>query len=450
MVIDLNDITRVYRSGTLSVEALRGITLSVEEGEFLSVMGASGSGKSTLMNILGCLDSPTSGEYRLNGEPVSSFKKEKLATIRNKTLGFVFQNFHLLPKTSALENVVLVFPGARQLGGVSIGGGSANTLTVEDALALRDEIPEVIAASPEVRSQRVLVYGNRNWFSRVYGQSADYLQIRRWGVESGRMYDEEDIERRALVAVVGQTIVEELFEGSDPIGEIIRIGGLPFEIIGVLEPKGMSLMGSVQDDIVLIPYTTAFQRVSGRTHAMVINIQIYDENSMEIAQLKITDLLRERHNLAPHQENDFTVQTQEEIAEAATETSRIMTWLLASIAGVSLFVGGIGIMNVMLVSVTERTREIGLRLAVGARGSDILLQFMIESVVLCLLGGLGGILLGVLATELVASYAGWPAIFSTEAMIVAVTVSAAVGVFFGFYPAWKASRLDPITALRRE
>lgn len=348
------------------------------------------------------------------------------------------------------QNVVLVFPGSRQLGGVSIGGGSANTLTVEDARAIREEIPEVIAASPEVRSQRVLVYGNQNWFSRVYGQSADYLQIRQWPIESGRMYDEEDVERAALVAVVGQTIVEELFEGADPIGETIRVRGLPLEIIGVLAPKGMSLMGSVQDDIVLVPYTTAFQRVSGRSHAMVINVQVYDEQSMEIAQQKITDLLRERHGLAPYQENDFTVQTQEEVAAAATETSRIMTWLLASIAGVSLFVGGIGIMNVMLVSVTERTREIGLRLAVGARGPDVLLQFLIESVVLCLLGGIGGILLGIAATELIATYAGWPALFSTEAMIIAVSVSAAVGVFFGFYPAWKASRLDPIVALRRE
>jgi putative ABC transport system permease protein len=348
------------------------------------------------------------------------------------------------------QNVVLVFPGARQLGGVSIGGGSANTLTVEDAIALREEIPEVIAASPEVRSQRVIVYGNRNWFTRIYGQSHDYLQIRQWPVESGRMYDEEDVDRAALVAVVGQTIIEELFEGADPIGETIRVRGLPLEIIGVLAPKGMSLMGSVQDDIVLVPYTTAFQRISGRSHAMVINVQVYNQESMEIAQAKITDLLRERHGLAPYQENDFTVQTQEEVAQAATETSRIMTWLLASIAGVSLFVGGIGIMNVMLVSVTERTREVGLRLAVGARSPDVLMQFLIEAVVLCLLGGIGGIILGVFATEMIATYAGWPALFSTEAMIVAVSVSAAVGVFFGFYPAWKASRLDPIVALRRE
>lgn len=269
-------------------------------------------------------------------------------------------------------------------------------------------------------------------------------------MESGEMFTEEDIEQASLVAVVGQTIVHELFEGADPIGETIRVRGLPLRIIGVLSEKGSSLMGSVQDDIVIVPYTTAFQRISGRTHAMVINVQVFNDESMDIAREKMTDLLRERHNLASYQENDFTIQTQEEVAQAATETSRIMTVLLASIAGISLFVGGIGIMNVMLVSVTERTREIGLRLAVGARSGDVLLQFLIESVILCLIGGVGGIILGVVSTELIAIYAGWPALFSTDAMIIAVSVSASVGLFFGFYPAWKASRLDPITALRTE
>lgn len=348
------------------------------------------------------------------------------------------------------QNVVLVFPGARSLGGVSIGGGSANTLTVDDARAIRDEIPEVIAASPEVRSQTAVVYGNRNWNTRVYGQSADYLLIRQWPIESGAMYTEEDVENAALVAVIGQTIVEELFDGADPIGETVRVRGVPLRIVGILEAKGMSLMGSVQDDIVLVPYTTAFQRISGRSHAMVINVQVFNRDSMDIARAKIVDLLRERHRLGPDQEDDFTVQTQQEVAQAATETSRVMTWLLASIAGISLFVGGIGIMNVMLVSVTERTREIGLRLSVGARGRHVLLQFLNESVILCLLGGIGGIVLGALATEAIATYAGWPALFSIEAMVVALSVSFAVGLFFGFYPAWKASRLDPIVALRRE
>ena len=348
------------------------------------------------------------------------------------------------------QNVVLVFPGSLSLGGVSIGGGSANTLTVEDAMALQEEIPEVLAASPEVRSQRQLVYGNRNWFTRIYGQSEDYLQIRRWPVEAGRMFTAEELNRVEQVAVIGQTIVDELFEGADPIGEIIRIRGLPLRVIGVLSVKGMSLMGSVQDDIIIVPHTTAFQKISGRTFAMVINVQVYSDSVMEIARLKMTDLLRERHRLGPDQEDDFTIQTQEEIAQAATETSRTMTLLLASIAGVSLLVGGIGIMNIMLVSVTERTREIGIRMAVEARGNDILYQFLLEAVLLTVLGGFVGVVLGISATLAVGHYAGWAVRVSTEAILLAFTVSAVTGIFFGFYPALKASRLDPIDALRHE
>jgi putative ABC transport system permease protein len=348
------------------------------------------------------------------------------------------------------QNVILVFPGARTLGGVSIGGGTANTLTVEDALALRDEIPEVIAASPEVRSQRQVSWTNRNWFTRIYGQSEDYLEIRQWPLEAGRMFDEEEVVRAAQVAVVGQTIVEELFGGGDPIGQMIRVRGFPLEVIGVLSAKGMSLMGSVQDDLILVPYTTGFRYISGRSHAMVINVQVFDAASMEIARVKITDLLRERHRLGPEQEDDFTVQTQEEVARMATETSRVMTFLLGAIAGVSLLVGGIGIMNIMLVSVTERTREIGIRMAVGARGRDLLLQFLIEAILLSCLGGLLGLLLGILGSYLLSAYAGWPVLISGQAVAAALLFSAAVGIFFGFYPARKASRLDPIDALRFE
>ncbi|MCC5835291.1 MAG: ABC transporter permease [Opitutales bacterium] len=348
------------------------------------------------------------------------------------------------------ENVILVFPGSRSLGGVSIGGGSANTLTIEDAIAIREEIPEVIAASPEVRSQRQVIYGNRNWFTRIYGQSADYLQIRQWPLESGRMFDVDDVARATQVAVIGQTIVEELFEGTDPIGETIRVRGLPLTVIGVLDRKGMSLMGSVQDDIVIVPYTTGFQRISGRSHAMVINVQAFNSASMGIAEMKIRDLLRERHGLAPYQEDDFTVQTQEDVAAAATETSRVMTLLLASIAGVSMLVGGIGIMNIMLVSVTERTREIGIRMAIGAHGKHILLQFLVEAILLSVLGGVLGILGGMLATNLISEYAGWPAVLSEQAVILAFSISVAVGVTFGYFPAYKASKLDPIDALRHE
>jgi putative ABC transport system permease protein len=348
------------------------------------------------------------------------------------------------------QNVILIFPGSRSLGGVSIGGGSANTLTVEDAHAIREEIPEVVAASPEVRSQRQVTYGNRNWFTRIYGQSADYLQIRNWPLESGRMYDEEDVVFARQVAVVGQTIVEELFEGADPIGETIRVRGMPLEVIGVLETKGMSLMGSVQDDIILVPYSTAFRYISGRSHAMVINTQVLHQDMMPVARQKITDLLRERHRLGPDQDNDFTVQTQEEVARTATETSRVMTFLLGSIAGVSLLVGGIGIMNIMLVSVTERTREIGIRMAIGARNRDILLQFLAEAIILSCAGGLLGIAAGMGISHMLAYYAGWPVHLSYEAMGYAFAFSACVGVFFGFYPARKAARLDPIESLRYE
>lgn len=348
------------------------------------------------------------------------------------------------------ENVILVFPGSRSLGGVSIGGGSAKTLTIEDAIAIQEEIPEVIAASPEVRSQRQVIYGNRNWFTRIYGQSADYLQIRQWPLESGRMFDIDDVARATQVAVVGQTIVEELFEGTDPIGETIRVRGLPLTVIGVLDRQGMSLMGSVQDDIIIVPYTTGFQRISGRTHAMVINVQAFNAASMDIAELKIRDLLRERHGLAPYQEDDFTVQTQEDVAAAATETSRVMTLSLASIAGVSMLVGGIGIMNIMLVSVTERTREIGIRMAIGAHGKHILLQFLVEAVLLSVIGGVLGILGGMLATHFISEYAGWPAVLSEQAVLFAFSISVAVGVVFGYLPAYKAARLDPIDALRHE
>jgi len=348
------------------------------------------------------------------------------------------------------QNVTLVFPGSRTLGGESVGGGTVNTLTVEDALALRDEIPEVIAASPEVRSQRQVNYGNRNWFTRIYGQSADYLQIRQWPLESGRMFDKEDVIRVQKVAVVGQPIVEELFEGMDPVGERIRVRGMPLDIIGVLDRKGMSLMGSVQDDIILIPYSTAFRYVSGRTHAMVINVQVHDASHMESAQLKIADLLRERHRLGPDQPDDFTVQTQEEVARTATETSRVMTFLLGSIAAISLFVGGIGIMNIMLVSVTERTREIGVRIAVGARTRDILRQFLLEAILLSCAGGGIGILLGVGCSILLANQAGWAVRLSADAISYSFGFSAAVGIFFGYYPARKAARLNPIEALRYE
>jgi putative ABC transport system permease protein len=348
------------------------------------------------------------------------------------------------------DNVIMVFPGARSLGGVSIGGGSANTLTVEDAIAIQEELPEVVAASPEVRSQRQITYGARNWFTPVYGQSADYLRIRAWPLAHGRMFTDEELVGAAQVAVLGQTVVEELFENTNPIGEVIRIRGLPLEVIGVLSPKGMSLMGSVQDDLVIVPYTTAFQKISGRSFAMVINIQAYDPSVMERAQAAIRSLLRERHGLAPDQPDDFTVQTQQEVAEAATRTSRTMTTLLAAIAAVSMLVGGIGIMNILLVSVSERTREIGLRIAIGAQDREIVAQLLVEALVLALCGGALGVLLGLGTTWTVARETGLPAAVSTTAVVYSVVISAAIGLVFGLFPALKAGQLNPIDALRHE
>jgi putative ABC transport system permease protein len=274
--------------------------------------------------------------------------------------------------------------------------------------------------------------------------------IRQWGLESGRMFTEEELQAGSQVAVVGQTIVEELFESADPLGETIRVRGLPLRVIGVLERKGMSLMGSVQDDIIIVPYTTAFQKISGRSHAMVINVQVYDRSVMELAQQRINDLLRERHGLAPDQPDDFTVQTQEEIAAAATATSRTMTALLVAIAAVSMLVGGIGIMNILLVSVTERTREIGLRVALGARDSAILGQFLVEALVLALLGGACGVMAGVGATYVLAQRSGLPTVLAHTAVVYSVLIAAVIGLIFGLFPALKASRLDPIEALRHE
>jgi putative ABC transport system permease protein len=348
------------------------------------------------------------------------------------------------------ENVILVFPGARSLGGVSIGGGSANTLTIEDAHALRDELPEVVAASPEVRSQRQVVYGPRNWFTPIYGQSADYLQIRAWPLARGRMFTEEEVQNAAQVAVIGRTILEELFENTDPIGETIRVRGLPLEVIGVLAPKGMSLMGSVQDDLIIVPYTTAFRKISGRTHAMVLNVQVYDRAVMDRASRQITSLLRERHGLAPGQPDDFTVQTQEEVAAAATSASRTMTGLLVAVAAVSMIVGGVGIMNILLFSITERTREIGLRQALGAKDLDIVAQFLVEAVSLAFLGAALGVAAGIAGTWLLAHQTGLPATISTDAIVYSVGISAAIGLLFGVVPALRAARLDPVEALRHE
>jgi putative ABC transport system permease protein len=346
------------------------------------------------------------------------------------------------------QNVILVLPGSASPGSIRAGWGSANTLTVEDALAIADEIPEVVALSPGARSRRQVSYGSRNWSASLQGEGADYLQIRAWRLAEGSMFTEHDVETAAKVVVIGMTVANQLFEGQNPVGETIRLGHVPMTVVGLLEAKGTSLLGSDQDDVIFMPYTTCLRHFYWRTGLTSISVQVFSPRVMREARLKIEDLLRQRHRIGPGQEDDFTVRTQDEIAEAATAMTRVMTALLGSIAGVSLLVGGIGIMNIMLVSVTERTREIGTRLAVGARSRDIMLQFLVEAGMLSGLGGLIGIGLGAGAAEMISRVAGWPMLLSPAAMIFAFVFSGIIGVFFGLYPARKASRLDPIEALR--
>jgi putative ABC transport system permease protein len=326
------------------------------------------------------------------------------------------------------ENVILIFSGSTTSSGIRTGWGGAGTLKIEDAEAIRREVPGVISVSEEVVSTTQVAAGNQNWFTRIYGESADYFDIRQWPLADGVPFTAQDVRSANKVCVIGRTTATQIYGNENPIGQILRIKNVPFTILGVLTPKGLSPQGVDQDDIVVIG----------------------DARQVEAAQQQIISLLRQRHNIRPGRDDDFTVRTQQEIAEAATATSRVMTVLLGAIAGVSLLVGGIGIMNIMLVSVTERTREIGVRMAVGARGNDILTQFLIEAVTLSSVGGVIGIICGIAASRVLSIYANWPTLISISSIAIAFLFSAAVGVFFGFYPARKAAALDPIEALRYE
>jgi putative ABC transport system permease protein len=308
----------------------------------------------------------------------------------------------------------------------------------------------IAGVSPEVRSFAQIAAGNQNINSQVMGVGEDFIDIRSWGLASGINFTEQDIRSSNKVAVIGQTTAETLFGDLDPVGQVVRVKNAPFTVIGLLARKGMSMMGQDQDDIVFVPFTSAMKRLSGATTFRSFLVSASRPDLLADVQSQISDLLRQRHKIGMGRDDDFIVRTQQEITDTATATSKVMTVLLGSIAGVSLLVGGIGIMNIMLVSVTERTREIGVRLAVGARSRDILMQFLIEAVTLSLVGGVIGILAGVGSSRVVSANLGWATLISANSIVLAFAFSAGIGIFFGFYPARKAARLDPIDALRYE
>ena len=710
-VIRLENLCKTYRRGALEIPVLQGVSLTVERGELVALVGASGSGKSTLMNILGCLDRPTSGSYRFQGREVASLTPDERAALRNTKIGFVFQNFNLLSRTSALDNsrmpldyspahpsdadtrrhaeamlqlvglgdrmdhepaalsggqqqrvaiaralinrpellladeptgnldsrtaeevlrmlpqlneqegltVIVVThdenvashaqriirmkdgvivdegppvrtgtagrdgarglpppPGAAQHGGLrrvknvartsrmalralrrnvmrsmltclgivigiaaviammELGGGSSRsiqqaiaslgasviqldpadiavggvnsgrggraTMTMEDAEALRRECPVLQRVAPSVDCWGQVVYGNRNWRpGRILGATPDYLAVRNWPVAEGEPFTEDDVRSTAAVCLIGQTIVDKLFAGESPLGKELRMRGVGLKVVGILARKGANVMGQDQDDFVLAPLTTVKFRITGQRQgnqpapavvsAVAANTrsQVYPSSqaplyppqqasqaantpqlvrftdlddiwvaagspeNIPLAIRQMTALLRDRHHIAPGAPDDFRVRDHTEIAQTFAATSKVMTNLLLVVALISLVVGGVGIMNIMLVSVTERTREIGIRMAVGARARDILRQFLIEAVVLCLAGGVVGILLGRGSSIAVTAFLHWPTLLSLPAIVTSVAVACTVGTVFGFYPAWKASRLDPIEALRYE
>jgi putative ABC transport system permease protein len=353
------------------------------------------------------------------------------------------------------SNLLMVLPGAATSGGMRMGFGSTMTLSEDDGKAIATEIPGVVTASGSMRGVAQIVFGNQNWSTAIQGTMPDYLLIRDWDLDSGRFFTPEDVDGATKVAVLGQTVKESLFGDGEAIGQIIRIKKVPFTVVGILTRKGQSTWGQDQDDVVLIPLSTAKKRVLGVSQANarmvgVIQIKVASADQLTDVQQQVMDLLRQRHHLQPYQDNDFDVRNLAETFAAQAEASRTMTLLLGAIASVSLLVGGIGIMNIMLVSVTERTREIGLRMAVGARSRDILTQFLIEAVTLALIGGILGILLGVGGSQLIAYLASWSTLITPTAIFGAFGSAAMIGIFFGYYPARKAAYLDPIEALRYE
>jgi putative ABC transport system permease protein len=353
------------------------------------------------------------------------------------------------------SNLIIALSGSSNAAGVRLGQGSQVTITEDDAAAIAREVPAVQVAAPSSRGNAQVVYGNLNWSTGIQGVTAEYFEARDWLVDVGRPVLQEDVDGATKVALLGQTTALNLFGDADPIGQIIRIKKVPFTVVGLLSRKGQNSWGQDQDDVILVPLSTAKKKVLGVSQANArsvgaISIKIRPGEDMNEAEAQIRELLRQRHRLQPYQDDDFWLRNLSEVLQTQEESSKVMTYLLAAIASVSLLVGGIGIMNIMLVSVTERTREIGLRMAVGARARDILTQFLVEAVTLSLIGGVIGILLGIGGSNAISALAEWRTVLAPSAIVLAFGFAAAIGIFFGFYPARKASRLDPIEALRYE
>jgi putative ABC transport system permease protein len=347
-------------------------------------------------------------------------------------------------------NMIVITPGASTTGGVSQGAQAFATLTLEDAEKIRSQSQTVVAVSPVIVGRSQVIAPGGNWRTAINGVDTDYQVIRDWQTDSGAFFAPEDVRAARSVAVLGRTVAQRIFAGSDPVGQEIQIAALRFKVTGVLAPKGQTASGSDSDDVILVPYTTAATRLTGRPRIPQILASAASAGDIPAAQEEISTLLRESHHISGDEDDDFTVRNQTDLATAAESSTRVMTLLMAAIASISLLVGGIGIMNIMLVSVTERTREIGIRLAIGARGSDVLIQFLVESIVMGILGGVVGLAFGFASAKVLAHFTGWETVISPLVMIVAVGFSGAVGVFFGFYPARKAAALNPIEALRYE